>query len=95
MLITRGEEGGKCSLLIAAEAREWFDFESSSGRAAAAIRAPVVLGFGDASPVNVMLSDHVARSPRRLNDVFRAREFRGVAQGGAEGPISFLQSAAR
>ena len=30
--------------------------------------------------------------PRRLNDVFRAREFRGVAHGGAEGPFSFLQS---
>ena len=95
MLITRREEGGKRSLLIAAEAESGSIFESSSGWPAAEVRARVVLGFCDAPPVDVMLSDDVARSPRRLNDVFRAREFRGVAHCGAAGPFSFLQSAAR
>ena len=63
MLITRREEGGKRSLLIAAEAESGSIFESSSGWPAAEVRARVVLGFCDAPPVDVMLSDDVARSP--------------------------------
>ncbi len=59
--MTRGEDGDKRSVLIAAEAGSGLIFESSSGWTA--VRARVVLGFSDASPVDVMLSDRVTRSP--------------------------------